>query len=160
MKGTISFRTYVWSTTRIFSQVASTERQRERHEAIKRGTKDLEPMLINRKLLLLCYWNCQSSVTFRTKAESGRTKERSWERRLLPYRPHPSHTKRTVTVWQTQPCSVPIVDFEISETSTITAPLPTHVGTGGLQVDSDIGSAAPVKEIAPLRIYITSLGRI
>jgi len=68
-------------------------RHPETDRAIKHEIKGTKSIVINRKLMLLCYRNCQSSVTFRTKRESWRTKERPWERRLLPYRPHPQAYK-------------------------------------------------------------------
>jgi hypothetical protein len=68
-------------------------RHPETDRAIKHEIKGTKSIVINRKLMLLCYRNCQSSVTFRTKRESWRTKERPWERRLLPYRPHPQSYK-------------------------------------------------------------------
>jgi len=68
-------------------------RHPETDRVIKHEIKGMKSIVINRKLMLLCYRNCQSSVTFRTKRESWRTKERPWERRLLPYRPHPESHK-------------------------------------------------------------------
>ena len=80
-------------------------RHSETDRVTKHEIKGIKSILINRKLMLLCYRNCQSSVTFRTKRESWRTKERPWERRLLPYRPRPESYKANcarVTKRQTQ----------------------------------------------------------